>query len=119
MTIREIYEENAPKKIYDSSVNKKNYDLIREIYDKNEEKETIEILNTKFIDFLNELETKEFIIKEIERKERLKKKDNHNNISYMSKVRNLLENFQEWFTKKLGRNYKSKQNENNEKIKNN
>ena len=35
MTIREIYEENAPRKIYDSSVNKKNYDLIQEIYDKN------------------------------------------------------------------------------------
>jgi len=114
MTIKEIYEENSPCKKYDQSVNKKNYDLIREIYDKNEEKETIELLNTKFIDFLNELETKEFIIKEIERKERLKKKDNHNNISYMSKVRNLLENFQEWFTKKLDRNYKSKQNENNE-----
>ena len=28
MTIREIYEENAPKKIYDSSVNKKNYKKI-------------------------------------------------------------------------------------------
>ena len=35
MTIREIYEENAPRKIYYSSVNKKNYDLIQEIYDKN------------------------------------------------------------------------------------
>ena len=35
MTIREIYEENAPRKINDSSVNKKNYDLIQEIYDKN------------------------------------------------------------------------------------
>ena len=103
MSIREIYEENSPSKIYDQSVNKVNkinYDLIQEIYDKNEEKETIEILNTKFIDFLNELETKEFIINEIEKKERLKNKDNNNIISYISKVRKLLDGYKNCFYKK-------------------
>ena len=119
MTIREIYEENIPSQKYSPSVNKKNYNLIQDIYDKNEEKETIEILSTKYIDFLNKLDTKEYIINEIEKKVKNSDKKIDDIISYMNKVRNLLENFQDWFTKKLDRNYKSKQNENNEKIKNN
>ena len=100
MNIREIYEENSPNKIYDplvNKVNKINYDLIQEIYDKNEEKETIEILNTKFIDFLNKIEAKEYIINEIEKKERLKNKDNNNIISYISKVRKLLDGYEKLF----------------------
>ncbi len=109
MSIREIYEENSPRKIYDPSVKKKNYDLIQEIYDKNEEKETIEILNTKYIDFLNKLETKEYIINEIEKKIK-NQNDKIDDIAYyMSKVRKLLEYFKEWFTNKLDRKYKSKQ----------
>ena len=107
MNIREIYEENSPNKIYDPSVNKVNkinYDLIQEIYDKNEEKETIEILNTKFIDFLNKLEAKEYIINEIEKKERLKNKDNNNIISYISKVRKLLDGYEKFFYKKQEEN---------------
>ena len=116
MTIREIYEENAPSKKYDPSVIKKNYVLIQEIFNENENTQAIEILNTKFIDFLNELETKEYICKEIEKKAKKPNAKIDDIISYMSKVRKLLEHFEEWFTKKRKRNYKSKQKENIDKI---
>ena len=117
MTIRKIYEETPPCEAYDPSVRNKNYDLIQEIF-KNDYFESIKILNTKYIDFLNTLEAKEYICKEIEKKETKKSNDKIDNIiSYMSKVRNLLENFEKWFTKKNERRYKLKQNE-NEKNKN-
>ena len=72
---------------------------IQKIYDKSEDTKTIEILNTKFIDFLNKLETKEYIIKEIEKAESKDEKID-DIISYMSKVRNLFEHFENWFMKK-------------------
>ena len=99
MTIREIYEENIPNKTHSPSAKKTIYDLIQKIYDKSEDTKTIEILNTKFIDFLNKLETKEYIIKEIEKTESKDEKID-NIISYMSKVRNLFEHFENWFMKK-------------------
>ena len=117
MTIREIYEENAPSKKYDPSVIKKNYVLIQEIFNENENTQAIEILNTKFIDFLNELETKEYICKEIEKKAKKPNAKIDDIISYMSKVRKLLEHFEEWFTKKRKRNYKSKHKDNTDKNK--
>ena len=119
MTIREIYEETLPWGKNDPSVKDKNYNLIQEIVYNNEYKKTIEILNSKYIDLLKTLEAKEYICKEIEKK--VKKKQNEkteNIISYMSKLRNLLEKFEEWFTGKKERRYKLKQNE-NVKIKNN
>ena len=99
MTIREIYEENIPNKTHSPSAKKTIYDLIQKIYDKSEDTKTIEILNTKFIDFLNKLETKEYIIKEIEKAESKDEKID-DIISYMSKVRNLFEHFENWFMKK-------------------
>ena len=68
MTIREIYEEFPPDKTRDSSVKKKNYDLIQEIFNNYDYTKTIEILNTKYIDLLNTLEAKEYICTEIEKK---------------------------------------------------
>ena len=119
MTIREIYEENVPCKNYGPSAKKIYYDLIQEIYDKNEKKETIEILNTKFIDFLNRLDTKEYICNEIKKKQQKSNNKINDIISYMNKVKELLEHFEEWFTKKHDRKKNSKKNENNGKIKNN
>ena len=108
MTIREIYEEYPPNDTHSSSAKKNNYDLIQEIYFENVYTKTIEILNTKYIDLLKTLEVKEFICKELENK--IKKQDDR--IVYMYKLRNLLEHFKEWFTKKHERKCKSKQNEN-------
>ena len=76
MTIKEIYEEIIPAKKYDISnedVKNKNKLLIKEIMDKNEERETIKILNTKFIDLFKQEETKKHIINEIMKKEKRKK----------------------------------------------
>ena len=94
---------------------KKNNVLIQEIYFENVYTKTIEILNTKYIDLIKTLEAKEFICKELEKKN--EKLDD--NVAYMSKLRNLLEHFKEWFTKKHERKNTSKQNKNNGKIKNN
>ena len=115
MTIREIYEEYPPNDTHSSSAKKNNYDLIQEIYFENVYTKTIEILNTKYIDLIKTLKAKEYICKEIEKN--IKEPDDK--IAYMSKVRNLLELFDEWFTKKHERKYKSKQNKNNGTIKNN
>ena len=60
---------------------------------------------------LNTLEAKEYIVEEIEKQE--------DKIEYMAKVKELLEQFKDWFTKKINRKYKLKVKENNQKIKNN
>ena len=53
-------------------------------------------MNTKYIDFINKLETKEYIIKEIEKKERLLNNGNKI-ITYISKVRKLLDKYEKLF----------------------
>ena len=57
------------------------------------------------------LEAKEYIVEEIEKLD--------DKIEYMGKVKELLEQFKDWFTKKINRKYKLKVKENNQKIKNN
>ena len=115
MTIREIYEEYPPNETYEPSVKDKNYNLVQEIFHNYDHTKTIEILNAKYIDLLKTLEAKEYICKEIGNK--IGKQDDK--IAYMGKLRNLLEHFKEWFTKKHERRYKPKQEENNQKNKNN
>ena len=115
MTIREIYEENLTWGKNDPSVKDKNYNLIQEIFLNNDYIKTKEILSTKYIDLIKTFEVKEFICKELEKKN--EKLDD--NVAYMSKLRNLLEHFDEWFTKKHERKSKSKQDENNGTNKNN
>ena len=107
MTIREIYEGNMLQKIYDEEIrdNKMNSSLIEEIYYRNKDIETIKILNTKFIDFLNQSDTKENICQIIKRKE-LKKHSIEDVEFYMNYVRQYLENFEFWFKRKPDRNYK-------------
>ena len=111
MTIREIYEEFPPDKTRDPSVKKKNYDLIQEIFNNYDYTKTIEILNTKYIYLLKTLKAKEYIVEEIEKLD--------DKIEYMGKVKELLEQFKDWFTKKINRKYNLKVKENNQKIKNN
>ena len=109
MTIKEIYEEIIPAKKYDISnedVKNKNKLLIKEIMDKNEERETIKILNTKFIDLFKQEETKKHIINEIMKKEKKEKIENDfgNLDDYLEKVKGCLQNYESWFSEKRGRN---------------
>ena len=115
MTIREIYEEFPPDKTRDQSVKKKNYDLIQEIFNNYDNTKTIEILNTKYIDLLETLEAKEYIVEKIEKK--IEKQEDK--IEYIDKVKEVLEQFKDWFTKKIKRRYRLRDEENNRKIKNN
>ena len=109
MTIKEIYEEIIPAKKYDISnedVKNKNKLLIKEIMDKNEERETIKILNTKFIDLFKQEETKKHIINEIMKKEKKEKIENDfgNLDDYLEKVKGCLQSYESWFSEKRGRN---------------
>ena len=109
MTIKEIYEEIIPSKRYDISnedVKNKNKLLIKEIMDKNEERETIKILNTKFIDLFKQEETKKHIINEIMKKEKKEKIeiDFGNLDDYLEKVKGCLQSYESWFSEKRGRN---------------
>jgi hypothetical protein len=104
MTIKEIYEEIIPAKKYDISnedVKNKNKLLIKEIMDKNEERETIKILNTKYIDLFKQEETKKHIINEI--KEKIEN-DFGNLDDYLEKVKGCLQSYESWFSEKRGRN---------------
>ena len=94
-TIREIYEENPANNTRDPSVNERKNIIIQQIFDNNEDIEAIKILNTKLIDFINRVETKEYICTKIENKDK-KSKDIK---SYMIIVKQHLEHFEEWFTK--------------------
>ena len=110
-TIKQIYEENTPSNRYDilnEKVKNKNKLIIKEIFDKNEETETIKILNTKFIDLFKEDETKKYIINDIKHKEKRKEimTDIDNLDDYMKTVKYFLENFEIWFIEKKGRNHR-------------
>ena len=110
-TIKQIYEENTPSNRYDilnEEVKNKNKLIIKEIFDKNEETETIKILNTKFIDLFKEDETKKYIINDIKHKEKRKEimTDIDNLDDYMKTVKYFLENFEISFIEKKGRNHR-------------
>ena len=107
-TIKQIFEENTPSNRSDISneeVKNKNKLIIKEIFDKNEETETIKILNTKFIDLLKQEETKKYIIDIIKNKVEKKgtKTNTENSDDYMEKVRYWVENYENWFYEKRGR----------------
>ena len=112
MTIREIYEEFPSDDTHSSSAKKNNYNLIQELYFENVYTKTINILNSKYIDLLKTIEAKEFICKEIENKIKKKIENKDDRIVYMNKLRNLLEHFKEWFTKKHERKCIQRQKEN-------
>ena len=107
-TIKQIFEENTPSNRSDISneeVKNKNKLIIKEIFDKNEETETIKILNTKFIDLFKEDETKKYIIDKIKNKVEKEgtKTNTENSDDYMEKVRYWVENYENWFYEKRGR----------------
>lgn len=107
MTIKEIYLNNKINGRYDG--NKKNNNinqiLINEIYEKNKEKETIKILNSKYIDLLILLRSK-YVDKfyyDILKKETKSFKNEEEAVKYVDKLKDLLFHYEEWFRKKYGR----------------
>ena len=107
MTIKEIYLNNKINGRYDG--NKKNNNinqiLINEIYEKNKEKETIKILNSKYIDLLILLRSK-YVDKfyyDILKKETKSFEKEEEAVKYVDELKDLLFHYEEWFRIKWGR----------------
>lgn len=107
MTIKEIYEQHSINEKYNDYKKGRNINqaLIKEIFEKNKDIETIKILNSKYIDLIIVLRTKfldkfssELIEKEIKLGEN---KDDA--LMYVNELKDLLINYEEWFEKKSGR----------------
>ena len=107
MTIKDIYEQHSINEKYSDYKKGRNINqaLIKEIFEKNKDIETIKILNSKYIDLIIVLRTKfldkfssELIEKEIKLGEN---KDDA--LMYVNELKDLLINYEEWFEKKSGR----------------
>lgn len=107
MTIKEIYEQHSINEKYSDYKKGRNINqaLIKEIFEKNKDIETIKILNSKYIDLIIVLRTKfldkfssDLIEKEIKLGEN---KDDA--LMYVNELKDLLINYEEWFEKKSGR----------------
>ena len=103
-TIYDIYK-NPDKSRKTDFINKK---LIDKIYKENKEKETIKILEMKYIDILNIIRYKDLenFLNQIKKKEI--KNGNKNIDEYINSVKNLLFYYEKWFNEKIGRNLKIK-----------
>lgn len=107
MTIKEIYEQHSINEKYSDYKKGRNINqaLIKEIFEKNKDIETIKILNSKYIDLIIVLRTKfldkfssELIEKEIKLGE-----NQDDALMYVNELKDLLINYEEWFEKKAGR----------------
>ena len=107
-TIRDIYENS---KLNERHKNKgdANKILIKKILEENVEIKTIKILSMTYRDILDLIKKKDYLIllDEIKKKETKKKKNTPEDINlYLGEVKNLIDHYEEWFSKKLGRNSK-------------
>ena len=100
MTIKEIYEQHSINEKYSDYKKGRNINqaLIKEIFEKNKDIETIKILNSKYIDLIIVLRTKfldkfssDLIEKEIKLGEN---KDDA--LMYVNELKDLLINYEEW-----------------------
>ena len=107
MTIKEIYEQHSINEKYSDYKKGRNINqaLIKEIFEKNKDIETIKILNSKYIDLIIVLRTKfldkfssDLIEKEIKLGE-----NKDDSLMYVNELKDLLINYEEWFEKKAGR----------------
>ena len=107
MTIKEIYEQHSINEKYSDYKKGRNINqaLIKEIFEKNKDIETIKILNSKYIDLIIVLRTKfldkfssDLIEKEIKLGE-----NQDDALMYVNELKDLLINYEEWFEKKAGR----------------
>lgn len=110
MTIKEIFENFPLNNTYSEIIKAKNYNkvLIKDILEKNQEKKVIEILNSKYIDFLEILRTKNIdkFTQDIYEREIENGKTKENTEKYLNDLKNLLFNYESWFKKKIPRNRK-------------
>ena len=110
MTLKEIYEEFSINGRYSRDIKIKNFNknLIKEIYDKNEEIKTIEILNKKYIDLLIILRDKYLnkFTNDIYEKVIQNCKSKEDAEIYMNDLKELLFNYEFWFENKTPRGAK-------------
>ena len=106
-TIGEIYQTfDISLRFKKTGQNLNNKNLVKKIYEEGEEKNTINILNMKYIDVVNNIRKNyldEFLQK-INKKE--KKNNGMNDEEYIVLLKDLFNRYEQWFNEKKGRNRK-------------
>ena len=107
MTIKDIFEQNKINERYNDFKKERNLnqDLIKEIFEKNEDIETIKILNMKYIDLVIIYRT-EFLnqfISDLTKKEIRAEGKKEKAESYVEQLKYLLLNYEDWFEQKKGK----------------
>ena len=110
MTIAEIIENNtAPSE----NINSKNYNqtLIKEIFEKNKDTKAIKILNTKYIDLLNDFKNKHLdtFLRDIYKTD-IKKESKEDVQRYIDDIKQLLFDYEFWFKSRIPRKQRKKNN---------
>ena len=105
-TIYDMFYYSKTSKKYRTSIDEYiNHKVIDKIILENKEKETIKILNKKFIDIINEIRNNQYYYREffdiIQRKE--EKNCNREIAVYIGQLKDLLSRYESWFLKKKGR----------------
>lgn len=99
MTLAEIIENNTLSVQYKYlKSNNYNQTLLKEIFEKNQDKKAIEILNTKYIDLLDDFKNKHLdtYLRDIYKKE-IKKESKEDVLRYIGDIKRLLFDFEFWF----------------------
>ena len=107
MTIKDIFVQNKINETYNDFKKERNLnqDLIKEIFEKNEDIETIKILNMKYIDLVIIYRT-EFLnqfISDLTKKEIRAEGKKEKVESYVEQLKYLLLNYEDWFEQKQGK----------------
>lgn len=107
MTIKDIFVQNKINETYGDFKKERNLnqDLIKEIFEKNEDIETIKILNMKYIDLVIIYRT-EFLnqfISDLTKKEIRAEGKKEKVESYVEQLKYLLLNYEDWFEQKKGK----------------
>lgn len=107
MTIKDIFVQNKINETYSDFKKERNLnqDLIKEIFEKNEDIETIKILNMKYIDLVIIYRT-EFLnqfISDLTKKEIRAEGKKEKVESYVEQLKYLLLNYEDWFEQKKGK----------------
>ena len=108
-TIREIYIYSKISNKYKKKSNDTNQQLVEKIYLENKENETIKILQKKYIEIFDELindKLDEFCA-EILKKEEKNGLPQEQASVFLDKMKNLCNNYKDWFEKKRGRGGKN------------
>ena len=97
LSIKEIYEKFPLNKRYNPGKNP-NCILIKQIYENGDEKEALRILNSKYIDILDEFRNTYLKKFNMDLLKKLKIKEfNEKDKKYFEKLNDLLFQYEEWF----------------------